>query len=279
MNPNLPDRVITVCLCAGSEFDSNFRFLKPDIVRLGHLGFAQQIAIPAMRRQGTSTILLKDPFGWSRQMVAGQWVPSEFVELDARRLCNDNPNTKAIANILDMNKALAAYIAAGVTIGMYLGSPREPRWAQYTNAQMGMVAAAAVTPFKDSVTFWVMDELAESVNAKDRLGYVADHIEAVADAHCMGETRPLRGKAIRQSGSVVTSDKWISSNREHGDQYHLGVAELPRDYPLYVIEANETLNQMRAIINTGARFGLGLSSTKTTRAILADVVTKDPNKS
>lgn len=260
----ITDRVITFCSCVGSQFDSETRFLQPKLAQVGHVGFAQQVVIPAMKKQGSTTLLLWQPFGIGSQVdgLSGKTIPQKFIELDARRLCNDNPLTKNVANIRDMNKALDLYHAAGITVGMYLGSPREPRWNGCDNLFMDKVVSAVVTPFKYSVDFWALDELSESTG-RDRLHQVAASVEHYTGSPCLGETRPLRGKALPVHGAFVESGKWKSSKKELGDRFHLGLHELPSNYPVYVIEGNETVDEARAILDTGARFAIGVWSKKT----------------
>lgn len=250
-------KVITFCPCAGSQFASETRFLQPVLLELGHIGFAQHVVIPAMRRQQTSTLLLWQPFGQSRTMTGDGWKPSRFVELDARRLCNSNPLTQNVANIRDMNRALDLYKAAGISVGMYLGSPREEKWNGTPTAAMEATVAATVSPFKDGVDFWVMDELSDSGSASDRLGTAAANVEKYSGKPCLAEPRPIRGRTVRPGGSICTRENWEVHNKERGDREHFGLHELPRDYPLYVIDGNHSLAQARSVLATGARFALG----------------------
>ncbi len=270
----LTDPVITFCSCTGSQFSSDTRFLQPRLVALGHVGFAQQVVIPAMKRQGTATLILWQPFGISRQMNDdGKWEPVDLIEFDARRLCNDNPLTKHVANIRDMNKAIDLYHAAGITVGHYLGSPRDPRFAAYTTSMLNRLVSAVVTPFKYSVDFWALDELAESTGPTCVLGEVELAIEAHSGTPCLGEPRPLRGKALPRRGAFVEGGKWKSSKGSLGDRYHLGVHELPKDYPLYVIDCGETVTEVKAILASGARFAMSPWTNKTVSQLTAKAAT------
>lgn len=256
-------KIKTCTLLAGGEHPSSTRFLNPKYLELGPLRFVQDIVLPAMDRQGTTDYEFFNPWGWSAKPDGK---PVDTIELDARRLCNANPQTRHIAELGKMVDALTLLKKSGKTTAIYIGSPYDPKWARYTLPQWAKLAEAIAKPFRGLVDRWDVDMLSES-NGQDAGSTFADCLAEAAACEVGGEPRPLTGKVAARV-SICVASKFASSGGPNGDRYHLPLMGLPKGAEVHIIEGSESLETARGWVRSGACYLLGTSSRRTARDFL-----------
>lgn len=234
------------------------RFLQARALEIGHEQYANEVIVPTCQRQGTKFVMLGSPWGWSAKPNGD---PVDRIELDARRMCWNNPRTNVLANVDGLRKGLTVLKKSGLRTGIYMGTPFAPDlehihpWDQFIQA--------VVMPFADLVDVFCFDEGSEYFPG-DRFDQAKLYIERHSKAEVWGEPRRLR-KPYQQLPlkTVCIAEKWKISGREGGDTDHLPLNLYPPGAAVYIIDGGDSPETHAGWLAKGANVMLGLWSQQT----------------
>lgn len=250
-------RIETCCLMAGSEFPASLRFCNDRLLSMGQHQFSHDVLLPSMTRQGTTSITLFNLWGWS---AGPDGKPAKDIDLDARRLCQANPQTRHLADIKEMVNALSLLKSHTKRVSIYVGNPFNPVFAHYTDAMWKGMAKAIAEPFRGLVDCWIVDVLSAS-NGHDCGAVFAQYLAEAGDCEVGGEPRPLYGKVAPRI-TVCEANKWQSSGAAAGDHDHLPLSALPHRSEVHIIQGTETQEKAMSWVKSGAFYMLGTSSVR-----------------